>query len=263
MRIGGFGNWHFRLRLALGLVAGAVLFVFLVGNSQSNRSTAGQAPFGKAAKDIDDQSRPTVDFADSSNKRADEVRKKKNTRYNGYGIVKAKPEPDAEVIWDSDWSHNLSDLPTDKSDVVVEGVIVDSNAFLSEDQSGIYSEFSISISRVFKAPGDFSIPVGSTVTAERFGGKVRYPSGQIVTYRIDGQGFPIVTKRYIFFLVDGGQDNYKLLTAYEIVGEKVYALDGSRINFRGAGNWKFDKHNGEGVDSFIAKVISMIGGNSN
>src|SRR4051794_2992234 len=51
-------------RRMLGRASGSPFSVFN-GIGQSTRGTAGdQAPFGKAAKDIDDLSRPTVDYDD-------------------------------------------------------------------------------------------------------------------------------------------------------------------------------------------------------
>jgi hypothetical protein len=107
------------------------------------------------------------------------------------------------------------------------------------------------------APG-FSVNVGDTIVAERFGGKVRYPSGQVIRCRIAGQGVPIIGKRYLFFLAKADQDSYSLLTAYEIQDNKVFALDGSRTNSRGSGGSIFDKHNGKGLDSFTSEVETAV-----
>lgn len=136
--------------------------------------------------------------------------------------------------------------------------MANSKAFLSEDKTGVYSEFTIVVSSVFKVGAGLSVDLGDMIVAERFGGKVRYPTGQIVLHRVDGQGHPIPGKKYVFFLTKANEDNFKLLTAYEILADKVYALDGSRINFRGKGNWKFDKHNGEVLGAFIAELTSVL-----
>src|SRR6185369_839889 len=45
------------------------------------------------------------------------------------------------------------------------------------------------------------------------------------------------------------QGNYNILTAYELQGNKVQALDGARVNL-GIGNWVFDKHNDEDYQTF-------------
>jgi hypothetical protein len=48
------------------------------------------------------------------------------------------------------------------------------------------------------------------------------------------------------------------LTAYQIQGDKVFALDGSRINERKQGDWVFDKHNDENLNGFRQKVQEAI-----
>lgn len=255
-----------RLLIGGAITAGLLvsLFIVLNGQGQANRQgerTINDVPFGRAAKDIDDAARPIVDYERGDRRQVDEdkSRKLKNARYDKYGSVKAEPHPETgEVIWDSEWSSAISDLPADKSDLVVEGIVADSNAFLSEDKTGVYSEFAIRVSSAIKVGSGLSVNLGDMIVAERFGGRVRYPSGQIVLHRIGGQGFPISGKKYVFFLTKADHDNYKLLTAYEVLGQKVYALDGSRINFRGKGNSKFDKHNGEDLGAFMAKLTSAL-----
>jgi hypothetical protein len=255
-------------RLAFGAACVALLFgIFVVFNGKGRAEQENQRvsrmsnQSGLSAKELDDAARPTVDFenpatVDSNEKTA---RKLKNSRYDKHRAVVSQPGRDtSEVIWDAEWARGLSDLPAEKSDLVVEGIVTDSKAFLSEDKGGVYSEFIVSVSRVLKVSEGISVNLGGAIVMERFGGKVRYPSGQVVLYRIEGQGAPIPGKQYLFFLANTDHGNYKLLTAYEIQGQAVFALDGSRINFRGKGNWKFDQHNGEDLASFIGKVERTI-----
>ncbi len=256
------------------VILGVVSAVFLVslfmafsGKSQSSRNAPpnDQAPFGRAAKELDDAARPIVDFDSPGPVAPTEAnaRRLKNTRHDRESVVVREPYAHAgEVVREPEWrsGQGPSDLPTDRSAVVVEGIVADSKAFLSEDKTGIYSEFTLGVSRVLKVAPGFSVNPGDMIVTERFGGRVRYPSGQVILYRLEGQGAPIVGKRYLFFLSKADQDSYKLLTAYEIQGQKIYALDGSRINFRGKGDSVFDKHNGEDLDSFMRKVARAING---
>jgi hypothetical protein len=242
------------------------LFVALNGKGQANQqgsSATGQAPFGQATKQIDDAATPIVDFdnpnaADRIDKNA---RKLKSVRYDKYGVVPSRPHPEAgEVRIEPEWrsSHAPSDLPADKSDLIVEATVAESHAFLSDDKTGVYSEFSIIVSRVLKVSPGIPVNLGDTIVAERFGGKVRYSSGQVIRCRIEGQGVPMLGKAYLFFLSKVDQDSYQLLTAYEIQGNKVFALDGSRTSFRGQGSSIFDKHNGEDLDSFMGKLETAL-----
>jgi hypothetical protein len=245
-------------------VALAGLFVVFNGQGQANQlgSTAtDQVPFGQAAKQIDDAATPIVDLdnpggVDRIDKNA---RKLKNARYDKYGPVKIDSYPNAgEVRSDPERRAGFSDLPAEKSDVIVEAVVGDSKAFLSEDKTGIYSEFTILVSKILKVATGLSMNVGDKIVAERFGGKVRYPSGQVVRWRTSSEGVPIVGRKYLFFLANADQDSYRLLTAYEIQGNRIFSLDGSRSEPRGQGNSIFDKHNGEALDIFMGEVERVI-----
>lgn len=241
------------------------LFVVFNGEGQAEqdnqRGSRLSNPSGLSAKELDDAARPIVDFdkpapVDPAQKNA---RKLKNVRRNKESIVLRAPQPDiVEMIREPELPAPLSALPADRSHVVVEGIVADSKAFLSEDKTGVYSEFTIRVSRVFKVAPGLSVNLGDLIVTERFGGRVKYPSGHVILYRIEGQGTPIIGKRYLFFLTKADQDSYGLLTAYEIQDHKVFALDGSRINSRGKGRSVFDKHDGIDFESFIRKVESAI-----
>jgi hypothetical protein len=234
----------------------------LRGKTQNNSSATKQEKVTskQIAKELDDAARPIVDFDNPSGLEPGEKssRKLKNERYSKDAFVLSDPQGVGEVIREPEWQAGLSDLPADKSDVVIEGQVTDAKAFLSNDKTDVYSEFTIRVSRVLKVAPDLSVNLGDMIVAERFGGKVRYPSGQVILYRIGGQGAPMSGKRYLFFLAKADQGNYKLLTAYEIQGQKVFALDGSRINFRGRGDWRFDKHNGEDLYRFMEQVEKTV-----
>jgi hypothetical protein len=214
-------------------------------------------------KELDDAATPIVDF-DNQPRSGDDPRDQrgmKNRRYDKYGSVVSEPNPRmGEVISFSHWQVGLSDMPVDKSDLVIEAKVTDSQAFLSDDKTGVYSEFTVRVSRVWKAPMGLTVNKGDMVVTERFGGRVRYPSGKIVRYQMSGQGSPMKGKKYLFFLSGVEQGNYKILTAYELQGDKVFALDGSRSNRWGRGNWAFDKHNGKETKSFLEELERTVNG---
>jgi hypothetical protein len=79
---------------------------------------------------------------------------------------------------------------------------------------------------------------------------------------VSGQGSPAKNTKYVFFLKRVDEDSYLILTAYELRGNKAFALDGSRVNL-GKGNWAFDKHNGQEVTSFKKDLDKALKGESN
>ncbi len=260
-------------RVAFSLTSGGIA-VFLVGlllifsgEGQTQRQSqsakilrrgipaANQNSNQPTPKELDDAATPIVDLNDVKVVNADRLAK--NSRYDDHHFVKSELDPRiAEVVKEGE--PDDSDLPTYKSDLVAEGRVMESSAFLSNDGGDVYSEFTIHVTDIFKSSSDLNVNRGDSVTAERPGGRVKYPDGRVVRYGFVGQGSPLQGKKYLFFLSKTGQGNYRLLTAYELQGNKVFALDGSRINRRGLGNWSVDKHNDQDYVDFKKQVDEAI-----
>lgn len=208
-------------------------------------------------KELDDDAAPIVDLTKSSNTPADEKRRQKNKRFDNALTESIEANPTSNEV--NVVSEGLvSDIPTALSDLIVEGQVKNSAAFLSEDKTGIYSEFTVQVSDVIRT----SVPVseGDIITTERFGGRVRFPSGQIARYRVAGQGAPAKDRKYLFFLKKMADGSYRILTAYELRGNKVFALDGPHSNFNGRGSSQFDKHNGKDAQEFRKEVSAAAQG---
>ena len=221
---------------------------------QQDQMQAGKQPTNK---EMDDAAAPIVDLTESSNTPADDKRKQKNKRFDNSLAESIEANPTSEEV--NIASEGLvSDMPTALSDLIVEGHVKGSGAFLSEDKTGIYSEFTVQVSDVIKS----SAPVskGDIITTERFGGRVRFPSGQIARYRVAGQGAPAKGGKYLFFLKRRADGDYLILTAYEMRGNKVLALDGPRSNVHGRGSSQFDKHNGKDAQEFRKEVSAAAQG---
>ncbi len=204
-------------------------------------------------REIDDAATPMVDLVPPTDLPVDEKRKEKNKRHDGRQMVEAEVgSGNSEVVVVSEFV--VPDLPVDMSDLIVEGKVTDSNAFLSEDKTDVYSEFIVSVTDVMKSSPSIAVEKHSTIAIERFGGRVRYPAGQVVRYKVSGLGSPRKNAKYLFFLrkTDGG--DYRILTAYEMRGNKVLALDGSRIDYRSGGKSEVDKHNGKDWRDFREEV---------
>lgn len=107
------------------------------------------------------------------------------------------------------------------------GEVLSSQAYLSSDKTGVYSEFRIEISEVLKNASGATLISHSEVIATREGGIVRFPSGRQQRYTTAQQGMPMVGRRYVFFLRCNvsGQD-FSLLTAYELRNDRVLPIDG-------------------------------------
>lgn len=179
----------------------------------------------------------------------------RNKRYDHQSgeVIKEAPYP-LERIWSSHWAREVPAIPVSQSDVILIGTVVDSQAYLSTDKTGVYSEFAISVGEVLKGIGAVSNPV---ISAERFGGAVRFPSGVVQKYRTQAQGMPRSGRHYLLFLKKLDQnDGFSLLTGYELRAEKVVPLDGG--NEEGTERLAFDSYRGADVTLFLDEVRRAV-----
>jgi hypothetical protein len=151
----------------------------------------------------------------------------------------------------------LPAFPVRGSAIIALGEVVDARAYLSDDQTGVYSEFSIRIDEVFKNdPLQPGVP-GSLVVAERFGGRVRFLSGRVIFYGYREQGMPQQGRRYVFFLNRADQQ-YSLLTAYELLAGRVYPLDGRNAP-GGKGAFSVgDEYENTDANRFLAELQKVL-----
>lgn len=177
---------------------------------------------------------PVVDYdAASKTVTPDDIKRKnvraiKDARYGGRA-----PQPledfatgDGEVGNHTHWEVGLDPLPATRSDAVVLGKVVDGQAYLTEDKAGVYSEFKVRIQRVFKNNASAPVKPKDSLITEREGGVVRFASGRLLKFYINGQNLPEKGKRYVLFLKQNKEDqDYHILTAYELRNRQVYPLD--------------------------------------
>jgi hypothetical protein len=116
-----------------------------------------------------------------------------------------------------------SALPVDVSSVILIGTVTEVEAVLSNDRTGVYTELTIQIEEILKDDSQQLAP-GSSVTVERQGGRVKFPSGHITIEHVTGTGIPRLGKRYLLFLTRVPQDLY-IHFGYELTGSKVALLD--------------------------------------
>lgn len=116
-------------------------------------------------------------------------------------------------------------FPIRQSTTILVGRVLDSHAYLSDDQTGVYSEFTINVDAVLKNDAA-DLTVGSSVALDRPGGRVRFQSGQTHWYSVDKENMPGSGRRYVFFLKKQSiDDGLRIITAYEIRDGKVSPLD--------------------------------------
>lgn len=194
---------------------------------------------------------PVVNFGEPepSDPEKRSQRKSKNKRYDKFGFAIKDLSPEVgEESYESEWSLHTDALPVGQSSAVVVGEVLNAEAHLSNDKSGIYSEFAVRVEEVLKNDG--SLHQGSLVTVDRAGGFVSYSNGHKRLYRVVGQNMPHVGLRYVLFLATSGESpNYHIITGYELGGGGVSPLDESG---------RMDAYRGVDAKSFMKAVSDAL-----
>jgi hypothetical protein len=185
-----------------------------------------------------------------------EKREKKNARHDNMRTeaITEAPYP-LTVTQNTHWWTSLPALPVTESDVIVVGEVSEARAFLSNDRTGIYSEFKISVGEVLKNNTSSPIVAGMDIEAERSGGAVRFPSGAVQKYVIADQHMPLVRRKYLFFFKGIEDHDFSIITAYELGARHVVPLDGAR---NANGRLPFDKYTGSDVSWFLDLIRDAI-----
>jgi hypothetical protein len=185
----------------------------------------------KTADPVDTSEFPIVNLTTPQPLSADEHKKReaKGKRYNRKYAPRITESTD-QIFYISDWDSRLPALPIMMSSAVIVGKVTDAHAYLSNDQSDIYSEFTLYIDQVLKNGADSRVGPGDSINVERKGGRLRFPSGKIVVSITNHQQLPRVGRRYVLFLTHafpmGGEiTDFYILTGYELANSHVYPLD--------------------------------------
>ena len=179
-------------------------------------------------------------------------RRKKSARYDKHNFVNPHDGSgrgtETELV--SEWDLGLPAIPSSRSDVIAVGNVTDARAYLSNDKTGIYSEFKVTVEEVLKNSAAAPLLVNDFICVERIGGAVRYPSKGKYLYRVAGQGMPLVGKRYVFFLkANELAQTFDVITAYESRGDKVFPLDSAQ---------QFDAYKGMDWAIFVGVLRGAI-----
>lgn len=177
------------------------------------------------------QEEPYVDYLAERppREKTDSSMRIREGRYDKTGWVRSPVPGETDVLLYNHRNTNRDALPVRMSELVVIGKVAAAHVYLSNDKSGVYTEFSVTVQQVLKRSPQLSISAGGTLTVERPGGAVRFPSGQMVRYRIGEQGLPVIGESYLFFLKqDVESDDYHIETGYQLRNGRVTSLDSSQ-----------------------------------
>ena len=177
-------------------------------------------------------------------------RKAKNSRYDNSKFVSRDIENEVtEHVIVAEFPP-LSAIPVKESDVIVVGEVIQAQAFVSNDKTNVYSEFAVRIEELLKNNTSNALSQGNEIAIDRIGGFVRFPNGNKILHRIQGQLMPRVGKRYVFYLTKTEESpNYRILTGYELNAKGISPLD-KRV--------QYDKYKSIDATSFLKAVRDEI-----
>ena len=171
--------------------------------------------------------------------------KKQKQRYDKDAPFRHPGPNHGEVAFLPEWQFNFPSLPVGKSDAIVIGEVLDAKAHRSENKLNVFSTFEVKVDEVLKGS---NLNAGNVINVQRVGGFVNYPNGKKVLFRLVGNGMPAVGARYAFFLKVLDED-YRILTAYELGVEGVMPLDNSP---------QFETYNGKNERDFFKILRDAI-----
>lgn len=182
-------------------------------------------------------------------------------RYNGQGLMPGAKVVELQKDWDSlstinHWWRGVPALPFAVSDAVVVGTVKERHAFMSQDESGVFTAFETDIEEIFIDKSG-SLQTETRVPLIRMGGKVKFPSGKVQTYSIHNLDPPKKNAKYVFFLRRVNGLDWSIVTGYQMVDGKISPLDGwnepSKKNIL-----QFGVHADRPVAEFLADVKAGI-----
>jgi len=205
-------------------------------------------------QEIDESETPIADYnAPEPTDRKERAKKEaKGKKYRRYADTISPGTIQAGAVYH--WPQGFSELPISQSDAVIVGEVSDAKAFLTNNKTTVYSDFTIHLDEVLKGDSQTPLSQGSTVIADRPGGRVHFPSGSAGSFSIAGWGLPRVGHRYVLFLKrDQLEQDYSIVTGYELRENHVYPLDKSTSS-----ETNFDIYANSDESIFLEKIRSAV-----
>lgn len=171
--------------------------------------------------------------------------KRQKQRYDKDAPFRHPGPKDIEVAFLPEAQFNFPALPVAESDVIVIGEVLNAEAHRSENKLNVFSNFEMKVNEVLKGS---NLPEGNVINVQRMGGFVNYANQKKVLFRLVGNGMPAIGARYVLFLSVLDED-YRILTGYELGPEGVMPLDHSR---------QFEIYHGKKEADFLTALRDAI-----
>jgi hypothetical protein len=252
----------FLLILLTATAVTSITRIHSLGKQSSNSASIGQShqPIRKKISSIKTKQQwdellnqlPVADYdAPSPDEPEKQVKRRNiNSHFDRQGFVVKTPDPAVTLTEAFYEGRERWAIPAAESDAIVVGKVQRAQAYLSNDKSGVYTEFIIVVDEVLKTDGLTQILPRSNIVASRAGGVVRYSDGNRRLYLIAGEDLPSVGEQHLLFLKSLGPDQgFNILTTYQLTANDVNPLDDGR---------QFESFKGQEREAFLKSVRSEI-----
>jgi hypothetical protein len=259
----------------LAVVTVVSLFIGLSGKGQTNqRQHDGQTIDKQRAiqKRVHVEDYPLADYdsPESSDSQERDKRKARNHRYDLSSDVKGadinrftikEDGPDISIPLSVSHPKTEPGIPAAESQAIALGEVISAHAYLSNDKTSVYSEFTVRVADVLKNENTWSLYPGAQIEVERSGGRLRFPSGKVLLRGAPyGKNMPRLGQRYLFFLKQNDEGHsYSIITAYELRSGSVYPLDRSPDgDLKSRQFAEYEAYSGMDETTFISHVLVAI-----
>ena len=110
-----------------------------------------------------------------------------------------------------------------EKDTVLVGEVMKAHTYFTKNKKHVYTEYVVRVNEVLKQRRATPAEVGMEIVAERWGGAVRFPKGEIRRYGVRTLGMPEAGQRYLFIL-EGHKDFY-IWTAFRLSSGQISPID--------------------------------------
>lgn len=239
--------------LAICIIVGGIYLGTSASLGQTQQASNVKYPKGNTIGNM-----PFFDFTQSERMPDTEERSLRNIHFDKSSERKIVEDSRIKEITQAEsWVESLPAIPVGKSDVIISCSVTNAEAYLSQNKSGVYSEFQVKITEIlYSSDSARALNAEQVITVNREGGSVRFPSGHVQTYRLSGTGALEKNGSYIVFLrIADSLKGYMLLTAYKYENEKVYPIDNllNAESYHGKSYSEFVKEINLAVSSRILK----------
>ena len=113
-----------------------------------------------------------------------------------------------------------------EKDTVLVGEVMKAHTYFTKNKKHVYTEYVVRVNEFLKQHRATPAEVGMEIVAERWGGAVRFPKGEIRRYGVRTLGMPEAGQRYLFILEGHKEEqDFYIWTAFRLSSGQISPID--------------------------------------